>query len=70
MVRKLLNTEFAELALAGHADAGRDEFRLLDEEFRKFIEKTSVPTPAIDELSGRPHDGKRNLARAVGEYDE
>ena len=50
VVKKILNTELAELALAGHAKAGRDEFQLLAREFRALIERTSVPTPSIDEL--------------------
>jgi 2-dehydropantoate 2-reductase len=53
VVKKILNTELAELALAGHAAAGHDEFQLLAREFRVLIEQTSVPTPAIDELCGR-----------------
>jgi hypothetical protein len=50
VVRKLLRTEFAQLALAGHAAVGGAEFQLLNQEFRKLIEKASVPTPAIDDL--------------------
>jgi hypothetical protein len=53
--RKFLNTEFAEIALAGHARAAKDEMKQLGEDFRALIKQTSVPTPAIDEmLTGRP----------------
>jgi 2-dehydropantoate 2-reductase len=55
LLRKFLNTEFAEIALAGHARAARDEMKHLGDEFRALIKQTSVPTPAIDEMSaGRP----------------
>ncbi len=47
---RVLNTEFAEIALAGHARAARDELTLLADEFRALIRQTSVVTPAIDEL--------------------
>lgn len=53
MVRKLLRTEFAKLALAGHAAAGGAEFQLLNQEFRRLIEKASLPTPALEGLVGR-----------------
>ncbi len=53
VVRKLLKTEFAELALAGHAAAGGDEFSTLDREFRSLVEKASIPTPSLDGLVGR-----------------
>jgi 2-dehydropantoate 2-reductase len=50
LVRKVLSTEFAEVALAGHANAARDELEHLAEEFRMLIQETSIPTPAIDAL--------------------
>jgi 2-dehydropantoate 2-reductase len=55
VVRRLLKTDFAKVALAGHAAAGGAEFLLLNQEFRSLIERARVPTPAIDELSGRSH---------------
>lgn len=67
VVRNLLKTEYAELALAGHAAAGGDEFLMLDQEFRALIEEASLPTPAIDELQGRAPGGERqNAAAAAG----
>jgi 2-dehydropantoate 2-reductase len=56
VVRKLLRTEFAELALAGHAAAGGEEFSILDREFRRLVEKASIPTPSLDGLVGRADD--------------
>jgi hypothetical protein len=71
VARKLLKTEFAKLALAGHAAAGGAEFQLLDREFRALIEKASLPTPAIDELVGRTPGGTSettDLGGKQGEY--
>jgi 2-dehydropantoate 2-reductase len=45
-----LNSESAELALAGHANAARDEMRQLADEFRALACTTNVPTPAIEHL--------------------
>ena len=50
LLKKLLNTEFAEIALAGHANAARDELKALAGEFDALIAQTSIPTPAIEEL--------------------
>jgi ketopantoate reductase len=66
VVRKLMKTEFAELALAGHAAAGGAEFLLLNQEFRRLIERASLPTPAIDELLGETRGGKRQKADTAG----
>jgi 2-dehydropantoate 2-reductase len=67
VVRKLLKTEFAKLALAGHAAVGGAEFLLLDQEFRRLIEKASLPTPAIDRLFGGTPSGEWHRAHAAGE---
>jgi 2-dehydropantoate 2-reductase len=66
VVRRLLKTEFAKLALAGHAAVGGAEFRLLDQEFRRLIEKTSLPTPAIDGLFSRAPVEERPAAHVGG----
>lgn len=50
LMRKLLNTRAAEIKIAGHANAARDEFKLLADEFRTLAQTTSVPTPAMDRL--------------------
>jgi len=66
VVRKMLNTEFAELALAGHAAAGGAEFSLLNQEFRSLIKGTSVLTPALDELMGGIDVGERRKSHVRG----
>lgn len=50
LVRAVLNTERAEIGLAGHANAARDEMKHLAEEFKVLARATTVPTPAIDRL--------------------
>jgi 2-dehydropantoate 2-reductase len=45
-----LPTEQAELALAGHANAARDEMRLLADEFQALARRSGLPTPALDRL--------------------
>lgn len=67
VARKLLRTEFAKLALAGHAAVGGAEFELLNQEFRRLIVKASVPTPAIDELLERARGVEWQRAPAAGE---
>lgn len=51
LFQKILNTESAEIALAGHARAAEDEVKQLTDEFRALIRETSIATPAIDELT-------------------
>ena len=46
----LLDTRFVEMGMAGHADATRDEMKLLADEFGILAGSTSVPTPAADSL--------------------
>ena len=50
LMRRLLNTKTAEIEIAGHANAARDEFKQLADEFRILARTTSVPTPAMDRL--------------------
>jgi len=50
LMRRLLNTKTAEIEIAGHANAARDEFKHLADEFRALARTTSVPTPALDRL--------------------
>jgi len=50
LLSRLLNTRGAELAMAGHARAARDEMRCIADEFRALVHKTDVQTPAIDIL--------------------
>ena len=50
LMRRLFNTKTAEIEVAGHANAARNEFEHLADEFRALARTTSVPTPAIDRL--------------------
>ncbi len=50
LMRRLFNTKTAEIEIAGHANAARDEFKHLAAEFRTLAQTTSVPTPAMDRL--------------------
>lgn len=45
-----LATHKAELLLASHANAARDEMGMLAEEFQQLCRQAGIPTPAIDEL--------------------
>jgi hypothetical protein len=49
-MRRLLNTKTAEIEMARHANAARDEFKHLTDEFRVLARSTSIPTPAMDRL--------------------
>jgi len=44
-------TERAPVALAGHANAARDEMQCLADELHALARATSIPTPAIDSLA-------------------
>jgi 2-dehydropantoate 2-reductase len=50
LMRRLFNTKTAEIEVAGHANAARDEFKHLADEFKALARTTSVPTPAMDRL--------------------
>jgi 2-dehydropantoate 2-reductase len=50
LIRRLLKTKTAEIEMAGHANAARDEFKQLADEFRILARTTSVPTPAMERL--------------------
>jgi hypothetical protein len=47
---KILFYGTAEIEIAGHANAARDEFKQLADDFRALARSTSVPTPAMDRL--------------------
>jgi 2-dehydropantoate 2-reductase len=51
LLQRGLATERAAVALAGHANAARDEMQCLAEEFHALTHSTSIPTPAIDRLA-------------------
>jgi hypothetical protein len=48
LLQRALDTELAEIGLAGHANAARDEMKHLADEFRALALSTTVPTPAMD----------------------
>ncbi len=50
LARRLLGTSVAEVAVAGHANAARDEMKVLADEFRALSLSTTVPTPAMERL--------------------
>ena len=50
LMRRLLNTRTAEIEIAGHANAARDEMKHIADEFRALARTTPVATPAIDRL--------------------
>ncbi len=50
LMQRLLNTKTAEIEIAGHANAARDEMKQIADEFRALARTTSVPTPAMDRL--------------------
>jgi len=49
-MRRRLNSKAAEIQMAGHANAARDEMKQIADEFRTLARTTSVPTPAMDRL--------------------
>jgi 2-dehydropantoate 2-reductase len=50
LLRRIMDTEFAEIGLAGHANAAQDEMSALATEFRTLVDRASIPTPALDRL--------------------
>jgi hypothetical protein len=51
LLHRGLASERVAVALAGHANAARDEMAVLAEEFRALVDVAAVPTPAIDRLA-------------------
>jgi 2-dehydropantoate 2-reductase len=50
LMRLMMSTKQAEIVMAAHANAARDEMIQLAEDFRNLARRTSVPTPAMDRL--------------------
>ncbi len=50
LVQRVFNTRSAEIAVAGHAGAARDEMRQIAHEFRSLTYSTTVATPVLDRL--------------------
>ncbi len=51
LVQRLFNTRSAEVAVAGHASAARDEMKQIADEFKVLTRSTAIPTPILDRLS-------------------
>jgi 2-dehydropantoate 2-reductase len=49
-LQRLLATEYAELIIARHANAARDEMKQVADELRQLAHLSSLPTPSIDRL--------------------
>jgi 2-dehydropantoate 2-reductase len=47
---RVYKTEWSEVVMTRHANAARDEMKLLADELIALARKTNVPTPAIDKL--------------------
>lgn len=67
LLGKIIASDFARVAFAGHAAAARGEFALLLDQFRRFIATSGCATPALDELcAGGIHlDGGGCTARGI-----
>jgi 2-dehydropantoate 2-reductase len=50
VLRRSFATPRAELLMARHANAARDEMRLLSEQFQELAHDSGIPTPAMDTL--------------------
>ena len=50
MFARLLNSHTAEIAMARHANAGRDEMKALSDELHALVVRSGVPTPNLDRL--------------------
>ncbi len=48
--RRLLDSKWAKIALARHANVARDEMKQIADEFWALARATAVPTPAMDRL--------------------
>lgn len=65
-LQRLLNTERAELTIARHANAARDEMKQIADEFTALARSTSVPTSAIDRLHNKAGEFYRPTTFVVG----
>lgn len=50
LLRKIFDTEFARIGLAGHANRARDEMFFLAQEFQHFMHRSQLKTPNLDAL--------------------
>ncbi len=64
-LQKQLDSQQAELVIAGHANAARDEMNLLAGEFRALIQQSGVDTPSIDRLYMENEHGPMLSSRRI-----
>lgn len=50
LLRRILDTQRAELVMARHANAARDEMQTLADEFNTLVKSSGISTPNIDRL--------------------
>lgn len=50
LLQRFLDTEYADLIIARHANAARDEMKQIADEFRDLARLTSLPTPCSNHL--------------------
>jgi hypothetical protein len=50
LLTRFMNTRAAEIALARHANAARDEMRTFADELNALVARSGVPTPNLDRL--------------------
>jgi 2-dehydropantoate 2-reductase len=50
LLQRLLDTKYAELVIARHANAARDEMKQIADEFRELVRLSSLRTPSSDRL--------------------
>jgi 2-dehydropantoate 2-reductase len=50
LMRLMVNSKEAEITMAGHANAARDEMKQLADEFKALARAASIATPAMDRL--------------------
>ena len=60
---RILGSDFARVAYAGHAANAAAEFELLHRELRDLTGRSGLPTPALDALA---HDASASSARCAG----
>ena len=48
--RRLLNTRFAEIGVAVHANAARDEMNYLADGLQELVNASRVPAPSLNKL--------------------
>ena len=50
MLKRMMKMPYAEVSMAGHANAARDEMSALAQEFKELIHQSGLPTPSLDRL--------------------